>query len=83
MPEFDKAGRSRTGSRLIVAELAGDEWTTKLKKAINECDEEGLQEPSFEDYPHQVAQGILRELRQATQSHRAQERRATRPHPHR
>ena len=34
----------------IVAELAGGEWTEKLKTGINECDEEGLQEPSFEDY---------------------------------
>ena len=38
----------RTGR--IVAELAGGEWTTKLKGGINECDEEGLQEPSFENY---------------------------------
>jgi len=51
MPEFDN---SRTKQNWkppwIVAELAGGEWTAKLKEAINECDEEGLQEPSFSDY---------------------------------
>jgi hypothetical protein len=51
MPEFDNSRTKQNWKPLwIVAELAGDEWTTKLKKAINECDEEGLQEPSVEDY---------------------------------
>ena len=51
MPEFENSRTKQNWKpSWIVAELAGGEWTEKLKQGINECDEEGLQELAFSDY---------------------------------